>query len=243
MRVRIAATAAAALLALTPALPAAATEGSVPAEVAEFVTASDGLVAGLSDFFGPGADGKGIDFDDTTVFGTVDRVFTFTPEWLSGAATDAPVGLANEWAVPVSVADDAVGVAIVWINPGTVRPQLADFVTDPAFAEALADVADTAYLVEDEPRAAWFALDGTALTALVAGTSGVDGDTPLAPYQRVVTAPHTAVAVDQGPTLGSVLSVGIIAAVSLVVILVLLVPIAWRRRRARAAADGGPDEE
>jgi len=240
----MAAVALVALGALLPAPAASATEGSVPVEVAAFVVAPDGLVAGLSDFFGPGADGGGIDFDETTAFGTVDRVFTFTPAWLSGTATDAPVGLANEWAVPVSVSDTAIGVALVWINPGTVRPQLADFVPDPAFATALADVADTSYLVRDEPRSAWFALDGTALTTLVAGASGVSGDTALAPYQRLVTASEDAAPpADEGATLGSVLSIGIIAAVSLVVILVLLVPVAWRRRRGRTAPEGDADGE
>ncbi len=107
------------------------------------------LLASLEDFFGPGAEGGGMAFDDSTELGPVDRVFTFSPQWLGGATDDTPVMLANEWAVPVVVAGDPVGVAIVWINPTTVRPQLADFSPVPEFAAALPDVPAAAYLVHD----------------------------------------------------------------------------------------------
>ena len=50
--------------------PAQASEGSVPLEVATFVAAPDGLIAQLEEFLGPGIDGTGIDFDDSTVRGT-----------------------------------------------------------------------------------------------------------------------------------------------------------------------------
>jgi hypothetical protein len=213
--------------------PANASQGSVPVEVADFAAAPDGLVASLEDFFGPGADGTGIDFDDTTVIGTVDRVFTFSPDWLAGEKTDAPVVLANQWTAPVSVDGDDLGVAVIWINPTTVRPQLADFVADPHFAGELADVAADAWLVADQPRGAWFVLAPPALTALVAGTSGVSGETPLASYQRDVTTQKPVAA--EAPNLGSALSVATIVGVALIVVLALLVPLVWRRRMARAA--------
>ena len=229
---------------LGAAAPAAATQGSVPIEVAEFATAPDGLVQGLDDFFGPGPDGEGIDFDETTEIGSVDRVFSFTPEWLAGGAEDAPVRLANEWAVPVAVGGEPVGVAVIWINPATVTPQLADFVPDPAFAESLAAVAADAFLVEDRERGAWFSLEPPTLTALVSGNSGVAAQTALQAYQKAVSKPVEAPTVEEGPDLGAALSVGTIVAVSLTVVLVLLIP-AVRRRRAgvETEPDGEPEPE
>lgn len=227
----------AAVAVLCSAPAALATEGSVPAEIAAFVAEPDGLIAGLDDFYGPGVDGKGIEFDDSTEFGPTDRVFAFSPEWLAGEQTDQAVTLENRWTVPVSVSGDPIGVAIVWINPATVRPQLADFVPDGTFATALADLPDDGYLVNDEPRAAWFLLEQPRLHVLVRGTSGVGSEVPLATYQSRVTDTENSVAPSEPINLGSVLSVGTIVAVSLGVILVLLVPIAWRRRKARAEPD------
>ncbi|CAN5377803.1 hypothetical protein BH11ACT5_BH11ACT5_16650 [soil metagenome] len=212
--------------------PAQASEGSVPVEVAAFATAPDGLIASLADFFGPGADGPGIDFDDTTEIGAVDRVFTFSPDWLAGEKTDDPVVLANQWTAPVSVGGTPLGVAVIWINPTTVRPQLADFVPDPSFATALADVPAEAWLVADQPRGAWLVLAPPSLTALVVGTSGLSGETPLSSYQRDVTAAEPVPV--EAPNLGSALSIATIVGVALIVVLALLVPLVWRRRKARA---------
>lgn len=235
-----------ALAALGAVAPAAsASQGSVPLEVAEFAAAPDGLVASLEDFFGPGANGKGIDFDDSTEIGPVSRVFTFSAAWLAGGTTKASVDLANRWTAPVSVGGSGVGVAIIWINPATVRPQLADFVPDPGFARALAELADDAWLIDDEARGAWFGLGPLTLTPLVTGTSGVTSDTRLTTYQAMLTMAGDPPVEDEQPPLGSVLSAGTIVAVALVVILALLVPVAWRRRRAAAAeptAAAEPDE-
>jgi len=223
---------AAAVLVVGAGSAAQASEGSVPVEVAAFATAPDGLVASLEDFFGPGADGTGIEFDDTTEIGAVDRVFAFSPDWLAGRATDAPVVLSNQWTAPVSVGGEALGVAVIWINPNTVRPQLADFVPDPSFATALADVPADAWLVGDPPRGAWLVLAPPTLTPLVAGTSGLSGDSPLGSYQRDVTAAKPVAA--EEPNLGSALSVATIVGVALIVVLALLVPLVWRRRKARS---------
>lgn len=237
-----------AMAVLFSAPAASATEGSVPAEIAAFVAEPDGLIAGLDDFYGPGVDGKGIDFDNNTEFGRTDRVFGFSPAWLAGDQTDQPVTLENLWTVPVSVSGEAIGVAIVWINPATVRPQLADFVPDAAFATALAGLPDDGYLVNDEPRAAWFVLEQPRLLVLMRGTSGVGSEVPLATYQTRVTRTEGSAAPD-AINLGSMLSVGTIVAVSLGVILVLLVPIAWRRRKDRTEPDdtepgpAGSDED
>lgn len=226
---------AAAALVVGLGAPAHASEGSVPLEVAAFVTAPDGLIASLDDFFGPGADGGGIEFDDTTETGAVARVFAFSPEWLAGETTDEPVELVNQWAAPVSVGGKAIGVAVIWINPATVRPQLADFVVDPAFAEGLADLPADAWLVGDEPRGAWFVLAPPVLTPLVVGTSGISGETPLADYQSDITAAPAQPAAEKAADLGSALSVATIVGGALVVALALLVPLLWRRRKAASA--------
>jgi len=241
--VRVIAAAGVALAVLWGTAPAAvASAGSVPVEVAEFATAPDGLITSLDDFFGPGADGKGIDFDDSTEIGAVDRVFTFSPAWLAGETTKTPVDLANQWTAPVSVGGKAVGVAIIWINPSTVLPQLADFLPDPDFATALVGVAADAWLVNDEPRGAWFALGPLTLTPLVVGTSGVSSDTRLTTYQAMLTMADDPPVAADGFNLGSALSVGTIIAVALIVVLALLVPLVWRRRKARPEPDAGePD--
>ena len=209
------------------ALPASATQGSVPPEVTLFATDPDGLVLSLEDFFGIAADGSGIDFDDTTQMGRVDRVYSFTPQWLAGERTETPVLIANQWVVPVRIADEPVGVAVIWINPDSVRPQLADFLPTPEFAGALVDVPAEAFLVFDDERVSWLLLDGVTLTPLF----GAGAPTTLSAYQRSLVAAEVGPAAEP-VNLGSVLSVGIIVAVALVVVLVLLVPLA-RRRRAR----------
>lgn len=236
MRGRVSGVVLAALFAasLVAAPAAVATEGSVPVEVADFVAAPDGLLASLEDFLGPGAEGGGIAFDDSTELGPIDRVYAFSPDWLAGASTDTAVVLANEWAVPVVVAGDPVGVAIVWINPSTVRPQLADFAPVPGFAAALPDVPATAYLVHDVDRSAWLALDAPGITVLVSGTSGLSGDSRLDVYRAAISQATAPVQTEE-VGLGTALSVGVIVAVSLIVILVLLVPIVWRRRKLRAS--------
>lgn len=215
---------------------ASATEGSVPAEVADYAAAPDGLIAALEDFYGVGADGKGIDFDETTTVGRVDRAFGFTPDYLAGEDTDVPVLIANEWTVPVSIADKPVGVALVWINPATVRPQLADFVQDREFAGALADLPATASIVHDQPREAWLLLEETTLTPLL----GSGSTTTLAAYQR--TLDTDAAPVEPGINLGSALSVATIVGVALIVVLVLLLPIVWRLRKARATVPEPSDD-
>lgn len=235
MRIPAALLAAAALVVGFGAAPAGASVGSVPVEVAAFASAPDGLLASLDDFYGPNADGGGIGFDDTTEIGTVDRVFAFSPDWLAGAKTGDPVALANQWVVPVSVGGEALGVAIIWINPATVLPQLADFVQDPAFATGLPDVAADAWLVSDEPRGAWFVLAPPTLTPLVGGSSGHSAPVNLAAYQAEVTA---VVEQPQPDTnLGSVLSIVTIVGVAALVVLALLIPYVRRRRADEPLAD------
>jgi len=212
--------------ALVVAPSAAASEGSVPAEVSAYATDPDGLVSRLEEFVGVGADGKGIDFDETTETGQVNRAFVFTADWLAGTATDTPVELANQWTVPVSIHEKPVGLAIIWINPDTVRPELSEFIQEIDLAAALADVPAETYLVRDESHEAWFTLVGTTLTPVAAEGSAIS----LARYQDELAGTPVEEP-EEGLNLGTVLSVGMIALVAVVVVAILLIPMLRRRRR------------
>lgn len=174
---------------LTGALAGAAhvtdrSSGSVPDVVAHYVASE--LLADLDDLVGVGADGKGIDFGDASTVGSLHRAWVFTPAFLGGERTDIPVALVNLWAAPVSVDDAPVGVATIWIDPRTASPALADFERDADAATALEGVPEGARLVRDAERAAWFALEETRLTPLVAGASGLAAPTVLTVYQGML---------------------------------------------------------
>jgi hypothetical protein len=211
-------------------------QGSVPSEVARYAAEPDGLIARLDDLFGVTTSGQGIEFDDTTNVGQLNRAWVFTEAWLGGGAADDPVELTNLWTAPITIADKPVGLATIWINPATDAPDLADFDRSASSAAALMDVPAEAHLVRDEPRAAWFTLVEGQLTPLVAGDSGVDAATPLTAYQRSVTGTEAPPA--PGPQLEGLLGASIVAgAAVLVVLVVLLLPIL-----RRAAGDKDPDE-
>ena len=219
-----------------PSSVARGSMGSVPSEVARFAAEPDGLLAQLDDLFGVTASGEGIEFDDTTKVGQLNRAWIFTEAWLGGGAADDPVELTNLWTAPITIADKAVGLATIWINTTTDAPDLADFDRSASSATALADVPAEAQLVRDEPRAAWFTLIEGQLTPLVAGDSGVDAATDLAAYQRTITGaePPPAPNSDRDGLLGAGLVAG---AAVLVVLVVLLLPMLRRR-----AGDKDPDE-
>jgi len=210
------------LLALAPASLARA-EGSVPSEVRSYVT--DGsLVAQLNDVYGVNAAGEGIDFDDTTKPGAIERVHAWSEELRAGVETDHPVDLLNEWIVPITIADAPVGLATVWINPGTVKPELASFDPDPDLATALAAVADGSSLVHDAESAAWLALaaDGT-LTPLVPGSTGLS--TPV-PIDDVAILPATTgSATPPGdPNTGVGFAIAVVLLLLAVIVVALIVP-------------------
>jgi hypothetical protein len=233
----------AAASALLAAPTAIASEGSVPPEVSAYVADPDGLLARLDDLFGPDAGGEGIDFDETTTTGEVDRAFAFTAAYLAGEQTAPPVELVNEWTVAVTVGEQPVGLAIITINQATVRPELADFSADPALAVALAEMPDEARLVHDTQRGAWFTLIEDALTPVVPGDSGVTAPTTLSAYQgRVVDVAAAADAPEpSSPVTG--LSIAVIAASLLVIIAVLVAPGVRDRIRSRRRAPAEPTGE
>lgn len=214
---------------------AVASAGSVPAEVSAFV--SGGLLAQLDEYFGPAADGSGIAFDETTEFGAVHRVFSWSPDFLAGVKTEHPVEMLNEWITVVSLQGAAIGLATISIEPSSVKPELVDFRRSAVLATALRDVPDAATLVRQDAASAWFALTDGELVPLVAGSSGIAAATPVADYQRAMVTPPQPPAEPQfGP--GFVLPAVAIGAIVVLLVVFLLLP-----GRRRVVEDGEEADE
>ncbi|AYF98171.1 hypothetical protein [Protaetiibacter intestinalis] len=222
----LAASALAAVLVVVPALGARASAGSVPPEVRAYVTGG-GLVDRLEDIYGENAQGAGIAFDETTTPGPISRVFHWTDERIAGDTDGKPTRMVNEWAVPVSLGEEPVGVAIVWINTDTELPELAEFDERADAALALQTVPDAAQLVRDMVSSAWFALEDGTVTPLVAGTSGVTGPTPVDELVIATPAPDPETPGDPGTGLG--VAIAVVVLLLGVVVAALLLP--GRRRR------------
>jgi len=226
-------------VAVSPAGSALA-EGSVPSEVRAYV-ADGSLVHQLNDVYGVDAAGNGIDFDDTTTTGEIERVHVWSDELRAGAPTEHPVDLVNEWIVPISIAEELVGVATIWINPATVAPELASFVADVELAAALSEVPDGSSLIHDAPSLAWLALaeDGT-LTPLVPGRTGLS--TPV-PVDDIALLPvETAVPQDGGdPGTGVGLAIAVLGALFAIIVVALAVPA--RRTRKKPEAEEPADAD
>ena len=222
------------LLALAPAGLAHA-EGSVPSEVAAYV-ADGSLVLQLEDVYGVDAAGNGVDFDETTTTGAIERVHVWSAELRAGEETEHPVDIVNEWIVPISIAEEPVGVATIWINPATVLPELASFVADADLAIALSAVPDGSSLVHDADSLAWLSLaaDGT-LTPLVPGRTGLS--TPVPVDDIALVPPSSAPPADGGdPGTGVGLAIAVLLVLLAVIVVALVVP-AVRGRKRDAAAD------
>ncbi|WP_395640801.1 hypothetical protein [Pseudolysinimonas sp.] len=236
------------LLAVAPAAsvhaqPAARAEGSVPSEVRAYV-ADGSLVAQLNDVYGVDADGDGIDFDDTTKPGVIERVHVWSAELRDGEETDHPVDLLNEWIVPMTIAEEPVGLATVWINPETVTPELASFVADPELATALAVVPDGSSLVHDVESAAWLALaaDGT-LTPLVPGSTGLSTPVPIDDVAILPAAGGAPVA-GGDPGTGVGFAIAVVLLLLAVIVVALIVPGLRQKKKddASVAADAAAED-
>lgn len=204
----------------------ASDEPRVPEEVASYF--ATGLVPRLADLYGSGS------FDATTKVGVVRRVLAFTKAFRSGGDSTTPTELTNNWVAPVSTKDDVVlGLATVWINPGSDLPELANFAPGTATVAALAAAPAGALLVRDDPTGAWFASDGTTITPLVRGTSGVTSALPNAQFRKklVVDTPAPANEPNQG-----LLVAGIVLGI-VVVLLAGFVMLPDRRRARVGSAD------
>lgn len=231
----------AALLVLAPAALAHA-EGSVPAEVAAY--AADGsLVAQLNDVYGVNDEGDGIDFDETTKPGVIERVHVWSAELREGEETDHPLDLLNEWVVPITIADAPVGLATIWINPATVRPELASFEADADLATALSAVPDGSSLVRDAESAAWLALaaDGT-LTPLVPGSTGLSTPVPIDDVALLPAAGGPA-APGGDPGTGVGFAIAVLLFLLAVIVVALVLPGLRKRKGADAEAVAEPSAE
>ena len=226
------------VLTLTPAAsPAAATDGSVPAVVAEYI--SSDLAAALNEFYGPGTDGDGTLFEDSTSYSSTSRVWAWTAEFEAGVASDTPDRRLNEWVTVVSVRSVAVGVATVSIDPVTNAPQLASYLASPPLAAALAGVPATSRLLRDVTREAWLALDGETVSAVVVGRSGLSAPSTVEAYRARVALqqPAPLPAVAQPVSADGLVFVAIAA----LLVIVLLAVVRFRRRRADEVAPDPAD--
>ena len=217
-------------------------EPRVPENVGQYF--ASGLVPRLGDLFGakPGTDAK---FASTDTVGAIHRVLSWTTAYLSGAKTGTPTLLTNSWVASVSAADGTVvGVATVWINPASGLPELADFSLGSTLATAFGTAPTGTLIIRDDAHSAWFATDGTTLTPLVSGSSGVTSAITPAAYQRKfsLVAPAT---VESSPNRGLLIAVLVLGIV--VVLLSVFVSLDRRRRvhanavpAAEAVADPAP---
>jgi hypothetical protein len=209
------------------ATSAAASDGSIPVQVSQFL--GEGLTARLSDLYGPGTGGTGIAFSSTTAYGSTSRVFEFAPGFVSKARTFStadPAILArrvDEWVTVVSVDKIPVGVATVSYSTagGAV---LTTFAPDLTLAAALPKLAATAQLVHDGTHHAWGSLAGDTITPIEAGSTGLTAPISLASYPHATTtAAKQAAGVDPGVVAGAITLILIAVIVALAVL--------WPRRK------------
>ena len=210
------------MLAVGPAVAAHASLGSVPVAVSDYV-ASGQLQARLSQVYGPGATkGSGVDFDATTKPGPISRVYEWTDDRYAHADSDHPIQLTNYWTVPITIADKPVGVAAVWINPGSDQPELAEFTKSAPLATALAAVPADAALVHDGATAAWYGVAKDTATPLVAGRSGITAPTPVADLALARATPAPQPGTDANTGIG--LAIGVLVLLVLVIVATVLLP-------------------
>ena len=212
-------------------------EPRVPENVGKYFASE--LRPRLAELFGAKA-GAGVVFDSATKVGGIHRVLTWTTAFLSGAKTDEPTRLTNNWVATVTAADGTIaGVATVWINPASDQAELADFSPGPALATALGTAPTGTLIIRDDSRSAWLATDGTTLTPLVTGSSGVSAATTPAGYQRQfsLVAPVTA---ESAPNLGLLVALVVLGIVVMVLAVFVLLPDRRRRLRAKVAPMAEP---
>jgi hypothetical protein len=230
-----------ALAAVTPGLaattPALASEERVPDEVADYIERR--LVPRLADLYAPGADAaSGTDFDESTTVGEVVRVREWRASFMEGdgAAADAgdAVELANRWVASVSIAETVVGLATVWVNPGSGAAELAEFDFRPGLADAIASMPADAVLVWHGPTASWFAVSDATASPIDAGSTGIAAPVSLDDLARSFTAAA-------GGEPGGASPAGLLpAAVLLVALAAVGGVVLWPGRRGRSGGTPAP---
>jgi hypothetical protein len=213
------------------ALPAHADTEPVPEQVSEYF-ATD-LVPRLIDLYGPDA-GSTTD----TKAGQISRVHEWTVPFLAGTHTKLPTQLTNNWVAPVFLKDQPLGLAIVWINPASDLPELADFTAGSRIVSALAALPTDAALLREPEHGAWFAVEDDVLTPLVTGTSGVRTPTSVQDYQArltAVAAPAPAPAMNQGLLIAGI-TLGVV-----VVFLAIFVVLPDRRKTPEPESAAAPE--
>lgn len=207
---------------------ASAAEPPVPEDVAAYF--ATGLVPRLADLYGAGT-GTDSAFDDTTKVGTIHRLLAWTPDFLAGKKTDAPTQLTNTWIAPVTAKSGTIlGLAAVWINPGSDVVELADFSRGRALVDALGRAPKDTLLIDDTAQQAWFATDGKTLTPLVVGTSKTTAPLTPAEYQAILRTKAAPAAPSQTATNPGLLIAGITLGV-VVVLLAVFILLPGRKRR------------
>ena len=207
---------------------ASAAEPPVPEDVTAYF--ATGLVPRLADLYGSGT-GTDAAFDETTKVGTIHRLLAWAPDFLAGKKTDAPTQLTNTWIAPVTAKSGTIlGLAAVWINPGSDVVELADFSRGSALVDALGRAPKDTLLIDDAAQQAWFATDGTTLTPLVVGTSKTTAPLTPAEYQIILRTKAVPAAPTQTATNPGLLIAGITLGV-VVLLLAVFILLPGRKRR------------
>ena len=209
---------------------ASAAEPPVPEDVAAYF--ATGLVPRLADLYGSASNTDPASvFDETTKVGTIHRLLAWAPDFLAGKKTDAPTQLTNTWIAPVTAKSGTIlGLAAVWINPGSDVVELADFSRGSALVDALGRAPKDTLLIDDAAQQAWFATDGTTLTPLVVGTSKTTAPLTPAQYQTILRTKAVPAAPTQTVTNPGLLIAGITLGV-VVLLLAVFILLPGRKRR------------
>jgi hypothetical protein len=218
------------------------------ADVPEQVSAyfASGLMPRLADLYLAGAkEGETAPFDATAKVGTIRRLSTWTADFSAGRSTETPTELTNQWVAPVSDKSGTVlGLATVWINPGSDLPELADFNLGATLVTAVGKAPAAMLLVHDSDRSAWFATDGKKLVPLVAGSSGLAAESTVADYQKVLRAHPVKPAGEPAAANPGLVFAGVtLGGVVLLLAVVILLPGRKRRDGSAPATDEPADAE
>src|SRR5688572_26676948 len=148
-----------ALVAVLAAGPAqAAPPPEVPLDVSALF-AGDAVQQAHAGAAGVRADFSGARADD------VHEVFMFTIDFVEGTETTQPVTSAGRWMARIERADQVLGTLEVW-KPEGGPAEVAGFSNDVATGSVLGTLTPTEILIADDPRGAYFALDGETVRPL-----------------------------------------------------------------------------